>query len=104
MHTAANHGCHEGVDVEAVDDLVLVHVGFGLVWAAEKHFDKRVDIETVYFAVKVDVANLNQPEFLAKKVDDLGKAIIERRSGVGNVVGSHSIWPTWRNLGILKKP
>jgi hypothetical protein len=54
--SAADHGGDEGVDIQTVDDLVVVHIGFLLVWTAEEHFDKRLDVEAVHFAIEVQVA------------------------------------------------
>ena len=48
---STDHGSHKRVNIQAVDDLVLVHVRFLLIRTAEQHFDKRVDIESVDVAV-----------------------------------------------------
>jgi hypothetical protein len=52
---AANHGRHEWVDIQTVDDLVLVHVGFKLKRAVHQDVDKRVDVQAVNFTVEVHV-------------------------------------------------
>ena len=53
LGSMTDHGGNEGVNIQTVDELVPVHIGFRQVWTAEQHFDKRVDIKTVHFAVEV---------------------------------------------------
>jgi hypothetical protein len=46
---------HERIHVQSVDRTVVVHVRGGVKRAIEQDSDKRIDIETIYFTVAVQI-------------------------------------------------
>ena len=58
--TTDNSG-DEWVDVQAVDDVVFVHVRLGLIRAVQEDVDEGVDVEAVNHAVQIDVAEQDTP-------------------------------------------
>ena len=55
---AADNGVDKWIDVKAIDQTVLVHVGGRVVGAVEQGVDKRVDVQAVHVAVAIYITSI----------------------------------------------